>query len=99
MSPLPTVAMPSFTFHLSPFFQAERSLPSNRMMASDGGSAFVLPGVTTGGSGHLSPDRYSPYWARALSAMNKDALAATMANVISFLNINDPPFIQCENRD
>src|SRR5262245_54258499 len=73
-----TVATPSFTTHLSPFSQAERSLPSNRMIASDGGSASVLPGLMIGGSCHFMPFRYSP-WARQLGAAT--AAAHTNANI------------------
>src|SRR6187200_2982819 len=57
MPPLPgaTVRTPSATFHgagplpLS-LAQCDRSLPSNRTMASDGGSPGFAPGVTSGGS-------------------------------------------------
>jgi hypothetical protein len=50
-----TVMVLSSTFQLNglPFFDchAETSLPLNKMMASDGGSADVLPGVITLGTG------------------------------------------------
>src|SRR4051794_6830268 len=59
MSVFCTTAYPSSIFHLSPLFHLERSLPSNRMMASDGGSLGFSPGVTTFGSGHTIPLLYS----------------------------------------
>src|SRR6185312_11953654 len=85
-----TVATPSFTIHLSPFSQAERSLPSNRMMASDGGAPHVLPGVTIGGSSHFIPLRYS-LWAAQGAEANR--VAPNRINVVenSFLSIVEVP--------
>src|SRR4051794_5257146 len=94
MSPRPIVATPSFTVQLSPFSHADRSLPSNRMIASDGGSALLLPGLTTGGSFHFIPDMYS--WARPFCAPARTA-PAVAATAINFLIIIDAPLFECEN--
>src|SRR3954462_4241634 len=85
-----TVAMPSFTIHLSPFSQAERSLPSNRMIASEGGAPHVLPGVTIGGSSHFIPLKYSlcavPGAAANSATTSKKAVVAN-----TFLTIVEVP--------
>src|SRR3954451_15836277 len=65
-----TMATPSFTIHLSPFSQAERSLPSNRMIASEGGAPHVLPGFTIGGSSHFMPLKYSD-WAKHVAGVSR----------------------------
>src|SRR5262249_55553782 len=44
--------------HLSPPFHFDRSLPSKRTIASDGGP-LSFPGVTTAGSGQTMPDLYA----------------------------------------
>src|SRR5262245_57059522 len=58
MSLLAAMAYPSLMTHLSPPVHFERSLPSKRTSASDGGP-LSLPGVTTTGSGQTIPDLYS----------------------------------------
>src|SRR4051812_28165147 len=96
ISPLPMVATPSFTIQLSPFSQADRSFPSNRMIASDGGSAAVFPGVTTTGSFHFMPEMYS--WDHPQCGVATTAPTVTAPNAISFLIIDDAPLFECENR-
>src|SRR5262245_31446981 len=59
MSVFCTTATPSPICHWSPLCHFERSLPSKRTMASDGGCESVLPGVTTFGSAHSMPLLYS----------------------------------------
>src|SRR4051794_17922515 len=85
MSPWPTVATPFLTFQFSPFSHFDRSLPSKRTVASEGGSAFVLPGATTGGSCHSIPEWYS--CAKLQLAVNK-ADTVTMENWINVLPIS-----------
>ena len=63
---LPQMSVPSLTSHESAFFHCDLSLPSNNTMASEGGSAFCAPGVTTAGAVHLIPLRYS--WPEATDA-------------------------------
>jgi hypothetical protein len=43
-----------------------RFLPSNRIIASEGGSVFVLPGVTTGGTGVYTSVSFGSPWALAI---------------------------------
>src|SRR5437588_7126166 len=99
MSPPWTVATPSSTIHLSPFSQADRSFPSNSTIASEGGSAFVFPGVTTGGSCHLMPERYSPFWARLHGTTVSTAPVVISVNAINFLIIVEVPRCEYENCD
>src|SRR5688500_8400116 len=66
MAPPLTTATPSSIFHFSAPFQALKFLPSNSMIASVGGlpglpGELGEPRVTTGGSCHSVPVRYS--WA------------------------------------
>src|SRR5579862_670397 len=52
-----TVIMPSATFQFAGFVESfadshwSRFFPSNKIIASEGASLFVFPGVTTGGTG------------------------------------------------
>src|SRR5262249_21940910 len=62
MSVARTTANPSFTSHFSPPFHFDRSLPSKRTTASEGGSDGFSPGVTTAGSGQTMPLLYSFTW-------------------------------------
>src|SRR3954463_737858 len=88
ISPWPTIATPSSTFQFSPFSHFDKSLPSNRTVASDGGSAFVFPGVTTGGSSHSIPDMYS--WPETMA--ERKLAAAMNVNWMDRLNIVGDPW-------
>jgi hypothetical protein len=82
MSLLPTTIAPFSTFHPAACSQADRSLPSNNTIASDGGSAAVLPGVTTGGLGHLMPGMYS--WPMLQEVMAMPSVKTATRDRIAF---------------
>jgi hypothetical protein len=65
--PFSTVIAPFSTFHLAGLcslsIQLDRSFPSNKMIASEGGSCEVVPGVIAFGSGsQTSVDLGSVVW-------------------------------------
>src|SRR4051812_6600216 len=86
-----TVATPSFTIHLSPFSHAERSLPSKRIIASEGGAPHVLPGLTIGGSSHFMPLKYS-LWAALGAVANRAAPNRRKLSTGRFLDIVEVPW-------
>src|SRR5690348_9583222 len=90
MSVARTTAYPSFTSHFSPPFHFDRSLPSNRTTASDGGSDGFSPGVTTFGSGQTIPLLYS-FWARATPTTAAASTAATAARTDLLANTAGSP--------
>src|SRR5436190_17218410 len=99
MSAFCTTANPSPISHLSPPFHFERSLPSKRTTASDGGCESVLPGVTTFGSAHSMPLLYSfcPPPAQALTDHAATPPAATTPTTAHsstrFLDIARTPLV------
>ena len=95
MSVFCTTAYPSFTSHFSPLFHFERSLPSKSTTASEGGSASVLPGVTTFGSGQTMPLLYS-CWSPVRATVTPELTATRLrvkepgASYQGFRSVDDP---------
>src|SRR5262245_27064871 len=82
------VATPSLMTQDSPPFHFDRSLPSKRTTASDGGAPGSAPGGTSFGSGQTIPLSYS-CWAK--TSTFAPTAAATVANTHELRRMSVPP--------